>query len=247
MDCEGCYLDKLSGVHLSKNQIIDFAVMLKNLGYQGITLSGGDPLTRDDIVEIVVGLSELGFDIHLDTTGRTLDRFSKDQLDKLSKSISMIGIPIDGHDNKTAILFRTNQNKFLSEVKETLTLLDGYNSNISINTVVHNKNKDILNEILTLIENFKSVKRWELHQFVSISNKSRAVSGEFEISDGEFLAVTNKLSSTKGLDISQKPSARKLSFKYLDFNGDLVLVKNGQKSIVGNILNCDKSKVVRFL
>jgi len=66
LECPGCYNAEKTGQPLSAEQSIHFAAILRKLGYKAITLSGGDPLTRGDIKQIIQGIDALGFEINLD-------------------------------------------------------------------------------------------------------------------------------------------------------------------------------------
>ncbi len=244
--CEGCYLDKRYGKELSVKQIINFAKLLKELKYEAITLSGGDPLIRKDIGEIISLIKKLGFIIHLDTIGKPLldESFRKYfKFSDMSKSIDLIGIPFDGSTSEIFECFRTNTKNMNYETLKILELLNKNKFIISINTVVHKGNINDLNNIYLIITNFSKVVRWELHQFVPLSKKAKALKRKFEISGLEFSTAVNNIKNNRNIIVSPKLNKRKLNFLYLDFNGNFIRVKNGIKSTIFNIYKLSNSNI----
>jgi len=246
--CEGCYLDKRFGDELSANRIINFGKILKQLGYEEITLSGGDPLIRGDIYKIVAGLNELGFSLHLDTIGKPLlnDGFLKNfPPGEASKMITLIGVPFDGSTEEIFNQFRTNSPSIKKDTLEILELLDKHGFHISINTVVHSGNTADLQNIYNLITNFPNVERWELHQYAPLSEKSKQLKDKFEVSERDFEGAVAKIDNYKNIVISPKLNTRKLNFKYLDFNGDFIKVTGGIKQTVFNINDFSDLEIVK--
>lgn len=248
--CEGCYLDKRDGKQLTANQIIEFGKILKGLGYEEITLSGGDPLVREDIFDIISGLHSLGFSLHLDTIGKPLlnkkftNRFP---VDKTSQMIKLIGLPFDGSNQQLFERFRTNSKTIMTDTLDILELLDRHNYQIAINTVVHKGNIDDLQSIYEIISKFPNVKRWELHQFAPLSKGSKQIANNYCITASEFEQAITKIGNKKNIEISPKPNCKKFNFKYLDFNGDLVTVKGGIKRRLINIEGLSKTEVTSVL
>ena len=63
---------------MSPSEIERIVTVAKDLGIEKIRLSGGEPLIRDDIVEMVSKISAVGFrDISLTTNGVLLGKYAK--------------------------------------------------------------------------------------------------------------------------------------------------------------------------
>ena len=249
-NCEGCYLDPRSGNELSLKDFSKLAQSLKNAKYEGITLSGGDPLIRKDILDIIDIFYSLGFDIHLDTTGTPLLQkdFRKEFLRaQIHKKISLIGIPYDGSSQKILEAFRTNWVNMKAETDEILHILNNNNFNISINTVVHAGNLRDLNNIYKIITKYHNVNRWELHQFVSLSARSKSIENDLTISKETFQRVVEGIDNNKGIQISPKSSDRKCNFKYIDFNGDLVFLKERERKVLQNLMGLNTVELTTLL
>jgi MoaA/NifB/PqqE/SkfB family radical SAM enzyme len=200
MDCPNCYYEKNIDECLDIENNIKFGRCLRQIGCKAITLSGGDPLLYEGIVDISQEFKQMGFNIHLDTTGLSFIDGSLNQydIDKLSKSIDLIGLPLDGSDDNKIKIFRPEHN--LNIAQKTFDLLQGSNFNMSVNTVLHDKNKDDLNDVYKLIARYKNINRWELHQFVDFKNQA----SDLDITDKDFSESINKIDNYKNINISPK-------------------------------------------
>ena len=56
---------------ISYKKVVDFLEYAKRNGLSKVTLSGGDPLARDDITKIIKKCFKLGLKVNLDTVGLT--------------------------------------------------------------------------------------------------------------------------------------------------------------------------------
>ncbi len=84
-----------SSDELSLNEISDLLTELKELGISWITLSGGEPLLRKDLPDIVRRCSTLKFDeIAILTNGLLLTKHLAEQL--LESGVTTIGVSLDG-------------------------------------------------------------------------------------------------------------------------------------------------------
>ena len=243
LKCPGCYNEEKTGQPLSAEQNINFAKILKKIGYKAITLSGGDPLARGDIKQIIQGIDELGFEINLDTTGIPLLDNEFDQpisAQEISKTVDLIGIPLDGSNDEIISKFRTKEGSTLVETEKILELLEKEGCRISINTAVHSGNIDNLNEIYQIISKYPSVARWELHQFVSLDGGSKTNESQFSVTDDDFCQAVSRIENNTDIVISPKPRQNKQNFSYLDFNGDFIKITDGESHMLFNIKGMDE-------
>lgn len=156
-------------------------------GVKGILLTGGEPLLRDDIDEIIKELKGYNFKVFLDTNG---DLFLKYK-DLISNYIDVIGLPVDFPDSS----YRNKNN-----LKTVLDILVYYkrlkkHPVIRIGTVVTKDNYKRLNEIGELLKNYP-VDIWKIYQFTpqnlnAIENRSL-----LEISEREFNEVAQEIKTT---------------------------------------------------
>ena len=97
VNCIYCHHD---GMRSSKNEmtpdeIYKICQIAKRIGVRKIRLSGGEPLIRKDIVEIVSKISSIGFnDISITTNGILLEKYAKDLkeagLDRVNVSLDTL-------------------------------------------------------------------------------------------------------------------------------------------------------------
>ena len=81
LNCIYCHHDGMesSKDEMSADEIYKICEIAKNIGVKKIRLSGGEPLVRKDIVEIIEKIATLDFkDISLTTNGVLLEKYSED-------------------------------------------------------------------------------------------------------------------------------------------------------------------------
>ena len=79
--CFYCHHDGIrpQNYEMTPNEIERIVRVAKEVGIEKIRLSGGEPLIRDDIIEIVTKISSVGFsDISLTTNGVLLGKYAED-------------------------------------------------------------------------------------------------------------------------------------------------------------------------
>ena len=98
---------------MTPDEIYKICKIAKKLGVKKIRLSGGDPLVRKDIVEIVEKIGNLNFkDISLTTNGVLLEKYAKDLKEA---GLSRVNVSLDTL-NRDTYKFVTNMD-YLNEAK----------------------------------------------------------------------------------------------------------------------------------
>ena len=75
LHCKGCYSfsrEEEKGKIVSTDNLIKFLEFAHSVGVDKITLCGGDPLTRSDIIDLLEKIKKIGFNISLDTVGTSI-------------------------------------------------------------------------------------------------------------------------------------------------------------------------------
>ncbi len=229
--CDGCYNFFGKSVSLPPNgTILRFLDYAWERGVSKVTLCGGDPLSRPDIVPLVRSIKALGFHISLDTVGSNLlgptqtifygrNVVAKIDARELAALVDVLGIPLDGISEDSIAKFRTGRPGILSEQLAILELLSRSDAKICVNTVVHKENAAEISSIGLLISRFAGVRRWQLFQFsptgpLGFTNRER-----FEISPRRFSRLVRGL-SIDGVIIDAKSNARrKHSYLLIDSDG----------------------------
>lgn len=236
--CSGCYNHFSPNALIDRDKVIIFTRFLKeNYGLKKVTLCGGDPLSRPDILEILSYLKGLGLTIHLDTTGVPLFDDAKIiyfgtgivkriPLDKISGLIDVMGLPLDGPDDIVNRFFREGRRGYISEVIHLISNLNHLDQNICINTVVHKNNSNSLTQIADIIAPL-NVTTWQLFQFAPTGPIGYANRNKFYITEKDFdrsikqlktYITANKIKiQIEGKSISR----RKDNYLLVDSSGDI--------------------------
>lgn len=196
--CKGCYSfsrEEEKGKVIPTKKLIDFLEFVYNSGCQKNTLCGGDPLSREDIVELLEKIKKIGFTISLDTVGSPIikDTVSDEGIlvrrinaDKIAKLVDIIGIPIDGSNNEIFKRFRQTNANILKEQLAVCEELHKFGANICINTVAHKGNLEDAYELAKLIKKLDYISEWQIFQYEPLGKYGLKNRKLFEITDKEF-------------------------------------------------------------
>lgn len=252
--CKGCYSfsrEEKYGQELSTDKIIEFLKYVYSKGIKKVTLCGGDPLTRLDILELLHKIKKIGFYISLDTVGTSIIKnversgsvvIKKIDAKKISKYVDIIGIPVDGSSNEIFKLFRQTSTDIINEQLSICKELHKYGANICINTVVHKGNLEDAYDISKMIKKIDYINKWQIFRFSPLGKYGYKNRKLFEIDDKEFLEFKSKV-----LEIFENDSG-KLQFK--DFsvrNKSYMLIDNSGNAWVpsfeSNNLDCSINNI----
>ena len=230
--CKGCYQYCGKG-NIKTKDITEFISKYRNhFALDKVTLAGGDPLTRKDIIHLINEISNMGLKINLDTVGKNLVKDSKltfhgsalikkIDINNLCDKVDMIGIPLDGCTTSQINSFRTMIT--IEEILEILNLLDSYNLNVCINTVVNKTNIKYLYEIFLKIKNYKNIKKWQLFQYSPIGELGYLNRELFKISSEEFNnsieELINKVDDSKIQIQAKSNDLRKCAYILINSDG----------------------------
>ena len=101
VNCIYCHHDGMldSSSEMTPDEIYEICRIAKKLGVEKIRLSGGEPLVRPDIVEIVEKINSLDFkDISITTNGIFLEKFAQDLVDA---GLDRVNVSLDTLDEET--------------------------------------------------------------------------------------------------------------------------------------------------
>lgn len=197
--CRGCY-NHFSG----QRDLVSVGSIRAFLEYcqahtvvSGVTICGGDPLTRGDIVELVSMIRDLGVRVKLDTVGSSflgpterrffgtgwVERTDPSQIVPL---LGEIAIPLDGWSQESVELFREGRPRLFQETIEILDLVSRFETPVGVNTVVHRGNAHGLQEIENVISRLP-IAEWQLFEYrpsgpMSFRNRDRFIlpPGQFD-------------------------------------------------------------------
>lgn len=228
MECKGCYQNFGTSL-VETSLIVRFVSEFQNrYDLKKVTLSGGDPLTREDIALLIDTLASLGLKISLDTTGlpiigsRKIVFHGRGIVNKIDvqklRNINMLGIPLDGHNTEVINKFRSNVT--LEEIEDILNELDKTDISVCINTVVNLNNFLYLRKIYDIIKKHNCIKKWQLFQFSPIGEIAYKNRRKFEITNQMFNFAIQELKNINGqIEIEPKSNDFRKK-KYILVNSD---------------------------
>lgn len=152
LHCAFCYnptdYDKHSRNELSTEQWLQVLRDARKLGAIQLGISGGEPLRRDDIEDIVIEARKLGYYSNLITSGvglteHRIQAFKEGGLDHIQLSMHDISEEINN--------FITNTKTFELK-KKVAALIKGHGYPMVLNVVIHRYNIDHINQILEMAD-----------------------------------------------------------------------------------------------
>jgi molybdenum cofactor biosynthesis enzyme MoaA len=257
--CHGCYN------HFARD-LIDTPTVLRfvrglrdRFGLDKITVGGGDPLTRPDITDLLAGIRDAGLQISLDTVGtaflgdakiRFMGRGTAVQVSaaKVTDLVDVLGIPLDGSTDDVMRRFRAHSS--VTDQKAILSLLDAHRARVCINTVVHSGNTHDMANIAEIIAEHRSVRQWQLFQYMPIGPLGWRSRASFTLGESPFrtAAQTAFATAPAGVEvIAKSASNRKNRYLLIDTAGVIWIPDqspqvawsdfdtNGHRQLIGRI------------
>lgn len=249
LKCRGCYNNFCNLDEISFEAISNFLSYAKEIGLEKVTLSGGDPLARLDIDQIIEKCINLGLEVNLDTVGLPFIKNSyiveKNMIIKkfekisLLKKIKMIGIPLDGSSNGIISKFRIYNGNLYEETIKILKFFEQEKIDICINTVLHKENiKDIQN-IFNILKKYSCIKKWQVFEYMPIGPLGKKNENIFKVDTKKFDQIRRFITFTNKTNINicfKSAKERSRDYMLVDSNGTAYKVDfNNDINIYGNV------------
>lgn len=169
MQCKHCGSSCTSPLpgELTTQEAISLCKEIGELGFKWITLSGGEPTTREDWCEIAAALTENGVVPNMITNGWAL---TEEDIKRAEKAgINTIAISIDGLEETHDFIRREGSFKRSMQLFEQLK-----NSSIhsAVITTVHSRNIGELKEMKELFSQ-KGIAKWQLQIGLPMGNLAK--------------------------------------------------------------------------
>lgn len=247
--CLGCY-NQFRKEDLPTQKWIEFIDYVYECGLRKITISGGDPLNREDIFVILKHCISKGFNVNMDTVGTALladetelqkkykNTFSWDILRKLDN----IGIPLDGSTSDIANKFRNESEDFVQNQIEIISKLVTNGCKVSVNTVLNKNNITDIKNIYELLKLYK-IKKWQIFQFMGIGQIGSHNIDLFDIDINEFEEIKQKIlkyTENSTFEVNVKSEEYRYGrYIIVDSQGDAYYSKSRKnpKVEIGNIMS----------
>jgi MoaA/NifB/PqqE/SkfB family radical SAM enzyme len=126
---------------------------IAEVGARRIVFTGGDPLLRPDIAELIRRARDLGLEVALSTTG---DELTREFLEAEGECIDLISLPLDGSSEAVSCL--TKKEGHFAAVMRGLGILRDFPAiDLKIATPVTRHNIQDVPKIVRLLENLTAV------------------------------------------------------------------------------------------
>lgn len=238
LDCGICFR-RLGLEEADTKNIFNLISKIAEFNVDMIVLSGGEPLLRKDLLDIIKFIKDKGMKVALQSNGILLSN----QLDNLVGLVDVISLSLDGPNEKVNSIFRGPGH--LAAIVDVLPKIKEKNIKVKLGTVITKINYKDVSAIGNLIINYVDV--WKLYQFFprvnTLAQKNKKI---FEISD---LLYNKTVKNTK----LKNPKINIISHSKQDFNnspcimidpnGDAFISDNCADIFIGNFLKDKKLEI----
>lgn len=212
-------------------------------GTDAIVFTGGEPLLRKDIVDLIRFSKGMGMRVTLSTNTILLPT-----IEEISPLVDEIGIPMDGSTEEKNLLMREGKiNSFRYQIDALSKVKKSYpNIDVTVRTVMSKVNIDDLPQIGELLTQYVgSFDRWKIYQFSPFSygdvNKER-----YTIFYQDYMAMCNKLMAKypQHCVSGQSSSLGHGRYVFVGSQGDIYGVGDSDNYLaIGNFLSTDPSDI----
>ncbi len=215
-NCNCCFGPKnVSELPLKK--LKEIFMLLSKKGAKAIVLTGGEPLIREDIKEIIHSIKQCNMKIYLDTNGSLF--FSHNKI--IDENVDVLGVPIYSPEPEY---------KGTPKLEPVIKILEYYKNKdkkpvIRIGTVITQENSESIEEIGNLIKDYP-INLWKIYEFLpqnvnAVNNKNK-----LEISKEKFneigKRIMNKFSEYFKISISNREK-RNLAYFFINPDGKVFM------------------------
>lgn len=203
---------------MTKNELIEIAKSFASLGVKKIRLTGGEPLVRNDVREIIEELSQLPVELAITTNGVLVDKF----IDTFkSCNIKSINVSLDSLQKKK--LEKICRRDFFDIIKSNINLLIQNNFHVKLNAVIMRDVND--DELIDFIEftKFNNV-HFRFIEFMPFDGN------KWDWSKGvSFKEIMNKVKlhyGSEALRIDDKKNDTAKNFKIKNYCGTFAIISS---------------------
>ncbi len=200
-DCAYCWGPRGFRRSPSTSLVLQIINRIPEHGIRRVVFTGGDPLLRYDIGQLVQHASELGLEVAVSTTG---DQLTAAFLDAYGKYIDLVSLPLDG--SCEVISSQTKRPGHFSAVVAAMALLGHYPKiDVKIGTAVTRKNLHDVSGMAKVVDQWAtSVGNRVFYNFFQTFPRSmRDVDwGEYLIDDDEFRTARKEVAACTTLRVN---------------------------------------------
>lgn len=148
LNCKYCHAWQRESPELPMHQICEIITALSKMGTRMIRFTGGEPLLRDDIAEIINYASDLGISTSLSTNGTLFSKRIKEM-----RKLNRISVSIDGPEDIHDFIRGKDSHK---KAMEALRVAKEKNIDMSISTTLNSFNLTSIEYLLGIAKEFNA-------------------------------------------------------------------------------------------
>jgi len=134
-----------------------------------LVFGGGDPLMRDDLIELIIRAKNAGLTVELHTNAELLDSIDGEFLFSL---LDRLGLSLDGEDEVTHDSMRSANGNF-SKCMAALALAESTGLPTTVRTLCTRRNSGRLQGISKILSSYSCVEKWSIRQFVPLGRGAK--------------------------------------------------------------------------
>lgn len=187
LDCIYCFADDKMENNETRENILETANHILDLGFMNVGLSGGEP-TINPYLKDVIDTFKGKCSINIDTNG-TLEQLG-DMAKLLKEANVLVRITIDSVNSEILEKVRPSKNKKMNQlelIKKNIKKLQKENVPIMIHTVITQINKNYLKDIAEVLVDL-GVNRWHIYG-VNYSEKCKKFYDKIKLTNEELNSI----------------------------------------------------------
>ncbi|WP_202711558.1 radical SAM/SPASM domain-containing protein [Sporosalibacterium faouarense] len=191
LKCKHCYSSKIDEdkYDMSYEKVMEVIRLLDNYGIFRITLTGGEPLMRKDIFDIIRELKKRAFCVEINTNGTLINKDISKKLKELD--IDGVRISLDGSNKYSHDKFRGIKGAFDKSIK-AIEILKEDNHRVNVTTIPNKLNLDEMSSLFNIID-YYDIEEW--HFFRLLATGSAINNKELILNKEEYIRVMKWISS----------------------------------------------------
>jgi len=212
--CPYCYDSKKSVPEIELAEMKKIFLYLKSKGAKAIELTGGEPMLRKDIEQVINLIKKCKLKVFLDTGG---DHFKGNE--RIFKKIDVLGLPLD---------FPNKSYRNLNNFSNVIQVLEFYKNkkvkpSIRVGTVVTKDNVHLLKEVGKILSKY-SFDLWKIYEFIPINEVAFDNKNSLQVPYEEYLKYAkeaqDQFKKKLNIIVSTEDSRNKAYF-FLDSSGEV--------------------------